>query len=367
VNHRELLEEALGRLFRDHLEGVPPGRREWSASLWAALESSGLTTIGVPVSRGGSGGSRRDALVAARVAARWRAPVPLGDSNVAAALLAEAGGDVPAGPLAVVGVPDGSLRSAGGPNGGQPAATGGTDVVVRATVDGVPWARIATHLVVVGDLDGGVGVALVPTGGCEIVASVNLAGEPRDTVRFRDTPAVARPLGESSPRASAADVVRCRGALVRAAQMVGALDWVLEATIGHARDRQQFGQPLSAFQAVQHHVAVMAGEVARAAGALDLAMGAIEHGDGDLELAVARITAGEAATVAARLAHQVHGAVGYTLEHPLHEATRRLWAWRDEYDDETTWSVRLGRAVVAAGPDRLWPTLTRSPGPRAAG
>ena len=66
---------------------------------------------------------------------------------------------------------------------------------------------------------------------------------------------------------------------------------------------------------------------------------------------------GEAAGVGAGIAHQVLGAIGFTREHVLHRFTQRLWAWRDDFDNESAWAVRLGRLVAARGSDSLWPLL----------
>ena len=78
----------------------------------------------------------------------------------------------------------------------------------------------------------------------------------------------------------------------------------------------------------------------------------------ELALAAAKIRAGEAAGAVAEIAHQVHGAIGFTHEHSLHRLTRRLWSWRDEFGTESHWSRELGRTVMAAGADTLWPTIT---------
>ena len=75
-------------------------------------------------------------------------------------------------------------------------------------------------------------------------------------------------------------------------------------------------------------------------------------------MAVAKARAGEAAGRAAEIAHQVHGAMGFTHEHALHQSTRRLWSWRDEFGNESFWQQRLGRAVAAAGAAALWPRIT---------
>ena len=62
--------------------------------------------------------------------------------------------------------------------------------------------------------------------------------------------------------------------------------------------------------------------------------------------------------MAAAIAHQVHGAIGFTQEHSLHHLTRRLWSWRDEFGNDAEWSRRLGHAAIAAGADGLWPMIT---------
>ncbi len=67
---------------------------------------------------------------------------------------------------------------------------------------------------------------------------------------------------------------------------------------------------------------------------------------------------GEAAGNGAAIAHQVHGAMGFTYEHSLHQATRRLWSWREEFGNEAHWAELLGHMVAARGADALWPFVT---------
>ena len=88
-------------------------------------------------------------------------------------------------------------------------------------------------------------------------------------------------------------------------------------------------------QAIQHHLAAMAGETAASGAAVDAAARA-ETGYA-FEAAKARTS--QAAGEVARLAHQVHGAIGFTEEHRLHHWTKRLWAWRDEFGNESHWST----------------------------
>ncbi len=103
---------------------------------------------------------------------------------------------------------------------------------------------------------------------------------------------------------------------------------------------------------------MLAGQSAAAIAAADIAADALANGLPALQVGAAKARAGEAASIAAGLAHQAHGAIGFTQEYELHYATRRLWSWRDEFGNEAEWNGVVGRAALAAGPDGLWPALT---------
>jgi acyl-CoA dehydrogenase len=152
----------------------------------------------------------------------------------------------------------------------------------------------------------------------------------------------------------ALDDERRRGALMRAVQMTGALARVRDITIRYAAERQQFGQPLNRFQAVQQQLAELAGEVALATAAVDDAIA----DPSPRRVAAAKVVAGRAATRSAAIAHQVHGAIGFTREHELHRFTTRLWRWRDDYGVESQWAESIGDLYAHAGADRVWEVLT---------
>ena len=153
--------------------------------------------------------------------------------------------------------------------------------------------------------------------------------------------------------------MRAAGALVRSCQMAGAVSAVLDLCVTYANERVQFGRPIGRFQAIQQQMALMAGEAAAAGVAAQDACRIVDAG-GDLiaAAAAAKIRTGEAAGKAANIAHQVHGAIGFTDEYRLHQLTRRLWAWRSEFGTESVWAAMLGRLVAARGADKLWPDLT---------
>jgi acyl-CoA dehydrogenase len=144
--------------------------------------------------------------------------------------------------------------------------------------------------------------------------------------------------------------------------MAGALETALHLSVQYAGERVAFGRPIAKFQAVQHNLARLGGEVAAALAASGSAADRLATARGFdpsvmLEVAAAKIRAGEAVTTGAAIAHQVHGAIGWTAEHVLQRYTRRLWGWRDDFGAESHWAVMLGDLVAEAGADALWPML----------
>jgi len=131
----------------------------------------------------------------------------------------------------------------------------------------------------------------------------------------------------------------------------------------YASEREQFGRPLTKFQAIQHYLAEIAGETAASGAAVDAAAQAGTR----FAFAAAKARASQAAGTVARLAHQVHGAIGYTVEHDLHHWTTRLWAWRDECGNEAHWWQALGREAARGGGTALWPTMVAAGAGATAG
>jgi alkylation response protein AidB-like acyl-CoA dehydrogenase len=131
-----------------------------------------------------------------------------------------------------------------------------------------------------------------------------------------------------------------------AAQMAGAMQRVLEMTLQFANDRQQFGRPLGKFQAIQHQLAVTAEQVLAARMAAQIGCSAVGHHPGQMNAAIAKARASEAAVDVAALAHSIHGAIGFTADYDLQLFTRRLHAWRLQAGSESYWQEVLGQAVL---------------------
>ncbi|HSB62090.1 MAG TPA: acyl-CoA dehydrogenase family protein, partial [Vicinamibacteria bacterium] len=336
---RRLLADVVGRLFTEQVtpEVIEAAERgEWPEGLWQAVEENGLTLTLVPEAAGGGGGTWGDAHVVVSAVGRHAVPLPLVETIVASWLLAEAGLAVPAGPLTVAPVQrHAELRLARDGGGWR----------VSGFAARVPWGRRAGHVVVVTPVDGRTMVALVPGGAARAEGDANLALEPRDTLTFDAVPALAAAPAERLP----ADAIWLYGALARAAQMAGGLEFLLAQSVKYAGERRQFGRAIGSFQAIQHNLALLAGHSAAAGMAAAHAFRAAEDRVPRFETAAAKVRVGEAAGLGAGIAHQVHGAIGFTYEHSLHFVTRRLWSWRAEFGGESQWASALGREVAARG------------------
>jgi acyl-CoA dehydrogenase len=341
---RTMLEDAIGKLFADRVTKESIERAEGGEvpeALWSELEAGGFTRPHLREAAGGAGGSWLDAFVILRAAGRACVPLPLAETILGGWLLDQAGIDVPEGPLGVLaaGLPPAALR-------------GG---LLTAAARRVPYGRVAKHLVFVVCTTGAESiVGLCETAAATVAPGENLAREPRDDVSFEKAPVLAR-----APVRLVDDPMRVYGALVRSAQIAGALDSVLGQTVRYTGERVQFGKPIGSFQVIQQYLAVMAGHVAAATVAAEAAArAAAEVQDPTFEIAVARVRTAAAVEIASSTAHQVHGAIGFTYEHGLHFATRRLWSWRGEFGAEPEWAAWLGRTALRAGANGLWPLVT---------
>jgi len=129
-----------------------------------------------------------------------------------------------------------------------------------------------------------------------------------------------------------------RAAAGTAARLLGLADRMLAMTAAYAKERHQFGRPIGGFQAVKHHLANarVALEFARpatyrAAWSLATAQPTLSH-----DASMAKAMASDAADVAARVALQVHGAIGYTWECDLHFFLKQTWAHSRAWGDAAT-------------------------------
>ncbi|WP_066341467.1 acyl-CoA dehydrogenase family protein [Azohydromonas lata] len=340
---RELFESTMERLLADHVTPVLVNSCEagqWPQALWSLLEESGFAVAAAPEALGGAGASWEDLYPVVRACGRHTLPLPLPETLLANALLGHCGLEARNEPLGI------AARSTLKLEGSR----------VSGTLHDVPWGRNVHHAVaIVGDADPV--LVVLPRSRATCTERANVAGEPRDELHFD---AVAPVASAGLPQGLSGEALWLGGAMLRSAQAAGALEAILQMSTTYAGERVQFGKPLASFQAIQHQLAVMAQHTGCVAVAAEAAFA--EAGNSTelnaWAIAAAKVCAAEGTGVAAGMAHAVHGAIGFTHEHALQQATRRLWAWRSEFGNLSHWAQRLGRAVCAGGSTSLWPAIT---------
>jgi alkylation response protein AidB-like acyl-CoA dehydrogenase len=314
---------------------------------WQQIRELGLIGVGVDEQGGGSGGTLDDLLTVVRAFGAHGISSPLIEASVAFSVLARCGRlDLLATESNYA-----TIGFASAPMGVQTGALDGP---------AVPYAGDATVVLLIGDA--GEVFALAPgSGDGHVRSGRNVAGEPRDRVTVIDRAHLMN-LGQ-------VDVaeVRARLALLWSAALGGALHGAYQLTRGYVQTREQFGAPLLKIPAVAAHLATMRTHVLQAQAAYERAAAVNRRADvsADQRLtaaAVARIIASSAADETARIAHQLHGAIGITAEYRLHSLTLRLWAWRDTDLPARVWSALLGDRAVTGGENAVWGSLTATGG-----
>ncbi|MFD6227207.1 acyl-CoA dehydrogenase family protein [Streptomyces sp. NPDC060232] len=237
--------------------------------LWRELGEAGFFALRLPESEGGVGLGLPEAVLVFEEAGRALVPGPLVATHLAAGVV--------------------------------PGAAAGTAVVTAFDLGG----DLVAHL---GEADAVLGAAGLPDG--EPVRAVDPLTPLHRVARRGDVGAYA-----------------LEGALLTAALQVGSALRTVELAVRYAGEREQFGQPIGAFQAVKHSCAQMLvrAEVARTA----VYAAAVTGGAG--EVAAAKLLADEAAVLGARDCLQVHGGMGFTWEADVHLHLKRAWVRAEQW------------------------------------
>ncbi|MFE3003366.1 acyl-CoA dehydrogenase family protein [Nocardia sp. NPDC059246] len=334
-------ESPLRELISDLAQSVGTGVGAGEVpQIWPEMVKLGLDTVGIAESNGGSDGTVADLAVLSEALGQHGIGVPLIQAATANWVLAEAGQRVEPGSLSLVAVTDSTLNIEGR---------------LSARIGSVPWARSADRVIVYP----AVGSPLVFRIGdpeMSIEPGLNLAGEQSDTVVL--TAAAGAVLAQAPGR----DAVLARLGVLWSAALVGSVRGAYELTRDYVRTREQFGAPLVKIPAVAAGLATIRTQLLQAETTANRAVEVYSTGaSGNSVLAataVARIICATSATETARIAHQLHGAMGITAEYPLHKLTTKLWAWRDAVLSESEWARLLGETTLEQGENALWCELT---------
>lgn len=289
------------------------GSSEPLLPLWAELAGVGVQGLLAPEELGGSGLDWVTMALVLAECGRTALPLPVLET-------------------AAVAVP--ALVAAGDPGGRLAAVLDGSMVV---TV--VPESGLATGAGI------SAGFLFYGPGGAALYERSEVSLEPLGSVdRTRDL-ALVTPTGTGTPIAVGGIAEWC--ALGAAAQLVGLGRELVRMTVDYVKDRRQFGVPVGSFQAIKHHLANAHLAMEFAAPPVWAAAHLSATGGPDRERAVsmAKAMASDAATLAARIALQCHGAMGYTDDYHLHIWLKRVWCLSAAYGSASEHTNKVATAL----------------------
>ena len=228
--------------------------------------------------------------------------------------------------------------------------------VVRGEKMFVSAAQAAGVLLVVARASGPgaspVVVLMVPPGteGVEIAPHATFGGDPQAVVRLHDValPESARlGAGGEEDAWAAVEGAALEATALQCMEIVGGAERVLEMTVEHVKQREQFGRPIGSFQAVQHHVADMATRVEGARWTAYQAAWRLSEGlPARREVAIGKAWCSRTYPWVTQMAHQLHGGSGFVLDHDLHLYSERAKATQVAFGG---WDVQLGILARAIG------------------
>jgi alkylation response protein AidB-like acyl-CoA dehydrogenase len=329
-----------------------------SEAMWKEMAQLGWLGLALPESVGGAGLGMVETAILLEELGRAACPTPYWPTLLAALAIEDAGTVEQQNrwlPSMASGGARGSVAFMEGELDWDPASittraeTRAAGAALSGVKQFVPWATVADVLVVPArttqDLalylvdPRGKGVTITPLTGMDLGtrwATVQLEG------------AEGARLSRSADAGAVYGTLFRRAAVGAAAEMLGASRRCLDMAVGYAKVREQFGQPIGAFQAIRHKCAEMLMEVENAHSATYYAAWALDAGAEDASLAasVAKAYVSDASRKVCGDAIQVHGGIGFTWEYDLHIYFKRAKALETMYGDADYHRRLITRHVV---------------------
>lgn len=342
---KEMLVDVVEKIFKDHVQKetvdlVEDGK--WAENVWSILNDNGMLGVAVSEEAGGAGGDLEDILNLYRLVGKYAVPVPFVEYTLANFILELERLPVTDQKVTYILNTTDKLNLI-------------DDQKVSGILTNVPWARHADELVAIANSDEGTYLVKVNLADINIQQNVNLAGEPRDTVVLENVNVLLKSSEALTPQ-QLQKIINIETA-AKVALMAGIIEKVNDLTVQYTKEREQFGRPIHRFQLVQQHLALLAGETVIAQSAVDNMIVALVENREQNEIALAQIRIDEAIKTVSTSSHQVHGAIGVTHEHNLHQYTRRLWSYRDEGVTQSEWSKGFANTLLQSD-ESLWESLT---------
>jgi alkylation response protein AidB-like acyl-CoA dehydrogenase len=388
AEQRLLVESARGFLGRAcpvaHVRAMEADGAGFSRALWREMAALGWLGMGLPDSAGGGGRSFLDSALLCEEMGRALLPAPfLATCVVAAPIVAELArgaerdrrlGAIARGEtIATLALAEPGWRDEWGEVAtelSRPPADHGA-LVLAGRKHFVSFAAAADLVLVVARARGGALADGAPESLCVVAVERDapgvsmarldtLGGDHQYEVRFdevRVPPSAllgALSAGEGAQAAdcgtraeAALERAQARAAVASVAYGAGAARRVLEMTVDYARTREQFGRPIGSFQAVAHRCVDMRSDVDAIEILARHAAWSLDENDGgaDLAVATAKAYAGDALRRIFAHAHQVHGAIGFSMEHDLQLFSRRAKAIELAWGSAAFHRERVARAI----------------------
>ncbi|NIJ12897.1 hypothetical protein FHU38_003241 [Saccharomonospora amisosensis] len=139
------------------------------------------------------------------------------------------------------------------------------------------------------------------------------------------------------------------GVLATAAQLLGAGQWLLDASVTYAKQRKQYGREIGQYQAIKHLLADVATELELARPLVHAAAIALGGDTAARDVSAAKVACARAAHLAARTGLQVHGAIGYTAEHDLGLRLTKVRALVSAWGTQAVHRTRVLRGMPEHG------------------
>ena len=328
------------------VRAVADGDSEALESLWKDIVELGWPALTIPVKYGGAGLTFSDLAVLLEEMGASLAPSPLVESAITSRILDRYGSDAVASDLLPqVAAGDVLITPAilerdvswDSINIAVAATRTGSGFVITGEKRFVSYADQATHaLILVRMSDDDPALIVVPiwkVAGVDLIRLDHISGVPVSSISFNEVEAPLSAVVATGDKAIAAtEELVAAGATARAAQLAGLGRAVVDSTIEYTRNREQFGQPVGSFQAIQHHIAEMAIAAKQVNHLAQSAAWTFSDNSFSADRAAqAKIAASDKIPALCWTAHQCHGAIGFTKEHDLHLYTRRALAWKMDY------------------------------------
>jgi alkylation response protein AidB-like acyl-CoA dehydrogenase len=327
--------------------------RGFTAELWAKIADQGWLGLIVPEAYGGVGMNFFDLSLLLEETGRALLPAPLfSDVVLGSMAIADAGTEAQKEEMLpglaqgqtivtmALTEPNARLDAAGIETRATPATPGEDGFRITGTKLFVPYAHVSDYLIVAartGDEDEDITLFLVPreTSGVSQELLKTIASDRQSEVVFDDASVpLSAVLGETGKGWETIRKVLAWGAAGKCAEMVGGAQAVLDMTVEYAKQRVQFGRPIGSFQAIQHHCADMATDVEGSRYLTHQAAWRLSSGlPAEREVAIAKAWVSDAYGRVCAVAHQCHGAIGFTKEHDMQLYSRRAKAAEVAFGD----------------------------------